>query len=158
MDDKRKQWLRLSNRLMSGALAMLGLASCSGEGGEDPMICMYGTPSATYHVKGKVVDAETGVPVPGIQIVTSAVHRGNGKEWIYEPDTLHTDADGAFSTLRKGEFPTDKYRFIWEDTDGAANGVYAKDSTDVKVTGEYINGGDWYKGEATIEATLKIKK
>lgn len=94
MNDKRKQWLRLSNRLMSGALAMLGLASRSKVSGEDPMLCMYGTPSASYNVKGKVVDAETGAPVPGIQVVTE----------------------------------------------------------------EYINGQDWYKGEATIEVELKIKK
>lgn len=156
MDDKRKQWLRLSNRLMSGALAILGLASC--DGGEAP--CMYGTPSATYHVKGKVVDAETGVPISGIQIVTGAVHRGDGNEWMSRnPDMLRTDASGAFSTVRKGEFPSDKYRFVWEDTDGEANGVYKKDSVDVKVTGKYIDGdGGWYEGETTVEATLKITK
>lgn len=120
---------------------------------------MYGTPSATYRVKGKVVDAQTGVPVPGIQVITGGVYPSNG-EWgrSNRSDTLHTDKDGAFAIDAKGSFPTNKYRFIWEDTDGTANETYKKDSVDVAITGKYVGGDDWYKGEATVEATLKITK
>ena len=88
---------------------LFGFVSSDNGGGDIPV--EYGMPSAKYRVKGKVIDADTQEPVPGIEVVTGAVHTGDGKEWLSYPDTLITDKDGAFATERT-EFPSKKYRFI----------------------------------------------
>lgn len=113
-------------------------------------------PSAKYRVKGKVIDADTQEPVPGIEVVTGAVHTGDGKEWLSYPDTLITDKDGAFATERT-EFPSKKYRFIVRDVDGDANGTYSKDSVEVEAGG-FTGGSYWYRGETSIDKTIEIKK
>lgn len=96
MKKKNEQWLRYSNRALSGLLMLFGFVSCDNGGGDIPV--EYGMPSAKYRVKGKVIDADTQEPVPGIEVVTGAVHTGDGKEWLSYPDTLITDKDGAFAT------------------------------------------------------------
>jgi len=98
MKKKNEQWLRYSNRALSGLLMLFGFVSCDNGGGDIPV--EYGMPSAKYRVKGKVIDADTQEPVPGIEVVTGAVHTGDGKEWLSYPDTLITDKDGAFATER----------------------------------------------------------
>lgn len=103
MKKKNEQWLRYSNRALSGLLMLFGFVSCDNGGGDIPV--EYGMPSAKYRVKGKVIDADTQEPVPGIEVVTGAVHTGDGKEWLSYPDTLITDKDGAFATERT-EFPS----------------------------------------------------
>jgi putative lipoprotein (rSAM/lipoprotein system) len=89
MKKKNEQWLRYSNRALSGLLMLFGFVSCDNGGGDIPV--EYGMPSAKYRVKGKVIDADTQEPVPGIEVVTGAVHTGDGKEWLSYPDTLITD-------------------------------------------------------------------
>ena len=98
MKKKNEQWLRYSNRALSGLLMLFGFVSCDNGGGDIPV--EYGMPSAKYRVKGKVIDADTQEPVPGIEVVTGAVHTGDGKEWLSYPDTLITDKDGAFAKGR----------------------------------------------------------
>lgn len=82
---------------------LFGFVSCDNGGGDIPV--EYGMPSAKYRVKGKVIDADTQEPVPGIEVVTGAVHTGDGKEWLSYPDTLITDKDGAFA-IERTEFPS----------------------------------------------------
>ena len=77
MKKKNEQWLRYSNRALSGLLMLFGFVSCDNGGGDIPV--EYGMPSAKYRVKGKVIDADTQEPVPGIEVVTGAVHTGDGK-------------------------------------------------------------------------------
>lgn len=154
MKKKNEQWLRYSNRALSGLLVLLGFMSCDNGGGDTPL--EYGMPSAKYRVKGKVIDADTQEPVPGIEVVSGAVHEGDGREWLSYPDTLITDKDGAFATERV-EFPSKKYRFIVRDVDGDSNGSYSKDSVDVDAGG-FTGGSHWYRGETAIEKTIQIKK
>lgn len=96
MKKKNEQWLRYSNRALSGLLVLLGFMSCDNGGGDTPL--EYGMPSAKYRVKGKVIDADTQEPVPGIEVVSGAIHEGDGRAWLSYPDTLITDKDGAFAT------------------------------------------------------------
>lgn len=154
MKKKNEQWLRYSNRALSGLLMLFGFVFCDNGGGDIPV--EYGMPSAKYRVKGKVIDADTQEPVPGIEVVTGAVHTGDGKEWLSYPDTLITDKDGAFATERT-EFPSKKYRFIVRDVDGDANGTYSKDSVEVEAGG-FTGGSHWYRGETSIDKTIEIKK
>ena len=62
MKKKNEQWLRYSNRALSGLLMLFGFVSCDNGGGDIPV--EYGMPSAKYRVKGKVIDADTQEPVP----------------------------------------------------------------------------------------------
>lgn len=144
---------------MSMLLAVLGVTSCDsgdGPGGGDIRL-EYGTPVATYHVKGKVVDAETGLPIEGIRVKAGCIYRGNGTSWLtHRPEMLTSDKQGAFEKT-VADFPSDAFRLIWEDVDGAANGAYVKDSVEVKVD-KFVGGKGWNEGEATVEATLKAKK
>ena len=57
MKKKNEQWLRYSNRALSGLLMLFGFVSCDNGGGDIPV--EYGMPSAKYRVKGKVIDADT---------------------------------------------------------------------------------------------------
>ncbi len=157
MEKHRQQWRRFCNRLMAGLLALLGFAGCTDPMDDDngPIICEYGTPSAKYNVKGKVLDADTQKPVAGIRVVSGVLYPSEGKYRLsYYPDTLYTDAQGEFETVR-GDFPTDKYRFIWEEVDGD---TYKKDSIDVGVGKFSGASGHWYEGEADISVTLNIEK
>ena len=43
------------HRLLSGALVLLGFASCSNEDENLEIRCEYGTPYAKYEIKGKVI-------------------------------------------------------------------------------------------------------
>lgn len=51
MKKKNEQWLRYSNRALSGLLMLFGFVSCDNGGGDIPV--EYGMPSAKYRVKGK---------------------------------------------------------------------------------------------------------
>ena len=59
---------------------LFGFVSCDNGGGDIPV--EYGMPSAKYRVKGKVIDADTQEPVPGIEVVTGAVHTGDLKNIV----------------------------------------------------------------------------
>lgn len=137
-------------------LALLGVASCDGSGGGDIPL-EYGAPVAGYQVKGKVVDAETGLPIEGMRVKAGCVYRGDGRSWLtHYPEILTSDKQGAFEK-KVFDFPSDTFRLIWEDVDGSANGAYVKDSVDVKVD-KFAGGQGWNKGEATVETTLKAQK
>lgn len=49
MKKKNEQWLRYSNRALSGLLMLFGFVSCDNGGGDIPV--EYGMPSAKYRVK-----------------------------------------------------------------------------------------------------------
>ena len=51
------RWNRSLNWILTTLLGFLGFSSCE-DNGDDPgnIICMYGTPTASYTIKGKVTD------------------------------------------------------------------------------------------------------
>ena len=58
MNTKKKIAVR---KLLSGVLVLLGFTACDSDGPGNEL-CEYGTPSADYQVKGKVLD-QTGKPI-----------------------------------------------------------------------------------------------
>lgn len=55
------RWNRSLNWILTTLLGFLGFSSCE-DNGDDPgnIICMYGTPTASYTIKGKVTDRRSG--------------------------------------------------------------------------------------------------
>lgn len=155
MKKKKSKWTRFSGRLMSGALAALGFVSCSTSDDDDNrgIICLYGTPTATFHVKGKVTD-ESRQPLQGKRVILKPMINENVS---YDPiynDTLKTDAEGNYDRTTPF-YPIKSLRVVCEDPAG----TYEADSTTVNL--EYKNGdGEWNRGIAEAEAdfTLKEKK
>lgn len=73
------RWNRSLNWILTTLLGFLGFSSCE-DNGDDPgnIICMYGTPTASYTIKGKVTD-QAGQALSDIQIIVSDM------EFSYEP-------------------------------------------------------------------------
>lgn len=105
----------------------------------------YGTPYATFKVKGSVKSAETLKPIPAIRVVM-------------RDDTTYTDASGNYQ-VEDMEFPKDQSIVIYfEDTDGKLNGEYQSLDTiaefkDPKFTG---GKGGWDNGETVKELDVKL--
>lgn len=149
MKKGRKQWLRISTRMMSGALTLLGFAACDSD---SPEADEYGTPYATYEIKGKVTD-EDQKEITGARIIVKALEYNSKNVAQYaQPDTLKVGTDGSYDFKTKG-FPDISYRVVCEDP--AA--VYNADSVDVQMDPK--NGGDgWYAGSDSKEVNFKLKK
>ena len=122
--------------MLSGALALLGFAGCSGDGDDFPeQPSLYGAPVNTmdYRVLGMVTD-EDGKPLKDIQVVVENPYanahfddEGKPIKSKYEtgeltPDTVYTDKDGKFESHWTGAFSDTKMVVGFEDIDGEANG------------------------------------
>mgnify|MGYP005933250789 FL=1 len=144
--------LKSINWLLGGILALLGFSAC--DGGAD----MYGTPYANFTIKGKVVN-EGSAPIPDIEIKCLAEHHGDSRSWFDTIPAVSTSSAGTF-TCQFEEFPTGKLRIIATDVDGALNGSYKKDSTDITVSGNDYKGGKggWFKGSVEKEVNFILKE
>lgn len=155
MKKGKNKWALFCSRLLSGALAALGFVSCSTSDDNDPgeLICLYGTPMATFHVKGKVTN-ESQQPLQGKRVILKPLF-SDGTEYDYHfNDTLRTDAEGSYDQTTHFS-PIKSLRVVCEDPDGK----YEADSTTVELA--YKDGdGAWDRGTAEAEAnfTLKEKK
>lgn len=114
---------------------------------------MYGSPSAEWSVKGKVVD-ESGKSVPGLQVVLIN-HYENSASVIYDQndwplDTLRTGTDGSYEAARHG-FPLQQLKVEVKDIDGEANGGEFHDASVIVKDFKFEDGdGAWYSGHADI--------
>jgi putative lipoprotein (rSAM/lipoprotein system) len=82
---------------------------------------MYGTPSATYEVKGKVLDAD-GDPIKGIKITMKDDATAPNPYNIVESQSL---GNGDY-TISGRVMPTDKLYLSVEDIDGTYIGFVSK--------------------------------
>ena len=106
---------------------------------------MYGTPYATYSLKGKVVDAQK-QPIPDIEV---KIKVGNGGVYYSPIASLKTNSSGEFS-FKENLTAEGKFRLIARDADGAANGSFKSDSIDI--TTDKPSGGDgWFRGTTSKE-------
>ena len=108
--------------------ALLGIAGCK-DGGDD-VICMYGVPTMSYELKGKVTD-NTGKPVEGIEV---QVERQIPSDSSYVAMSLiaATDKDGMWQVVG-AEDPAQVLRVVFRDVDGMENGgQFAESSTVLK--------------------------
>ena len=113
---------------------------------------MYGAPTGTWSVKGKVMD-ETGKPIPGLQVILAERlddEAGTMDESNYYPlDTLKTGGDGIYQTEDCGLL--NKLQIDVKDIDGEANVGEFADVTLLIGDITYRNGdGNFDFGHAEI--------
>ena len=114
--------------------------------------CMYGSPTADWTVKGKVIN-ESGEPVPGLQVVLNN-HYENSEDVIYDQndwplDTLLTGTDGVY-TVDQGGFPLQQLKVDVMDIDGEAGGGEYADVSLIIKDFKFEDGKGWYEGHAEI--------
>jgi putative lipoprotein (rSAM/lipoprotein system) len=138
-------------------MALLGLfpflTAC-----DDPRT-LYGTPSATYVVKGRVTDETTHAPLQNIRVM---LHE-NDEYPEYRLDTVQTDELGAYSMTFTGYAQNNLFIYLKaEDVDGEANGgLYQSAMDTAQVTDsnwDKSDAGDWNMGTATVVKDIKLKK
>lgn len=133
------------NTLISFLLSILGFGTACSVGGCDPGV-EYGTPHATFKVKGSVKSEVTSNSLPGIRVVMGA-------------DTAFTDVSGSYQVMNI-EFPIDQVFLVeFSDTDGEANGEYQPLDTIVEFTNPDFSGGSggWDSGETVKEINVELK-
>ena len=133
-------WKR-HNAFLVTFLAFLGFApSCNHE-------MKYGTPTASFIVKGKVESTQTNSPINNIRI-------------IINQDSLVTDVSGNYQFPGIQDFPGNKtFAVRFKDIDGATNGQFKTLDTLVAFTDPVFTGGDgeWNKGETEKVFNVKLK-
>lgn len=143
------RWLKVCNGLLSGALALLGYASCdsSDEPAEE-----YGTPYAKYEIKGKVTDRDTKAAIEGARIIVKPMQWKSDETFPPQAfDTLQTDKDGNY--LYQNEMTMiDRFRVVCEDPSGALKA----DSATIKMDPQ--GGEGWYQGSDSQEVDFELKK
>ena len=141
----RLRYLKLKHWFIALAAAALGMnVSCE-------MPCEYGTPEATYHVKGSVT-APAGTPVAGIE-----VSQNWATESSYRQPCDTTDEQGNFNmTFHK--VCLDAIRLTFSDIDSAENGSYSDTSLSIPTCDIPLSGGDghWYMGEGTVDVNITL--
>lgn len=157
MDKTYRFYLSISNKILAGLLTLLGLSttSCGSE-------CEYGSPYATYDIKGKVVN-EKGTAIPDMQVIIPAPDADNEEDLFVYRDTLLTNSTGEFNKrLEVGSFGEDiTFKIATQDIDGEANGGLFEDTvTEVAFKKEDLKGGDgnWYSGNAKKDVTITMKQ
>ncbi|MBQ1989842.1 MAG: radical SAM-associated putative lipoprotein [Rikenellaceae bacterium] len=144
-------------RFLYWLLTMLGFSSMvSCDGDINQHADMYGTPSADYEIKGKVLDAD-GDPIKGIKVeVQTYVVRP-------EPVTIQRKFsldDGTYDASVQ-TFPVSKLRLVAQDVDGAENGgefaerTIELDFSKVEATGDK---GAWYSGKFSLEQDIVLEE
>lgn len=137
-----------SNTVISLLLSILGFgAVCSlGSCEYGTPAVEYGTPHATFKVKGSVKSEATSNALPSIRVVMGY-------------DTAFTDGTGNFQ-VENTEFPDDQ-AFLLEvkDIDGEKNGEYQPLDTIVEFIDPDFSGGSdaWDNGETEKEISIKLK-
>lgn len=141
MKKVKNVWLRCSAWLLNSILLLLGFSSCDSNESE-----MYGTPYATYSLKGKVVDAQK-QPIPDIEV---KIKIGRGGDYHSQIAPLKTNASGEFA-FKENLTIDGKFRLVSRDVDGTANGSFKSDS--IEITMDKPSGGDgsWFQGSASKE-------
>lgn len=137
----KKIALKTYGKLLAFILSFFGLSNCDIV---EPRV-EYGTPSADYIVKGKVIVEGTNTPIEGIGIIVPDRQQKN------YGDTVYTDARGEYTIELKGVFPfgTEKMKVIAKDLDEDKNGLFQADSTEISFTKNDLvkkGSGNWHEG------------
>lgn len=150
----KKIQIRVSSfmsRACAFAMAVLGITSCADStNDDDPMICMYGTPTGSFEIKGAVTAESDGASVAGASIVVKPT------DAAYElSNPVLTDSKGNYIVDQETN-PYDKVRVVC--TPAEESGL-AADSADVEL--KYLKDGkkhsEWYVGHAESTVNFKLK-
>ena len=143
--------------------ALLGITSgCKGGGTGDDSVCMYGVPTVSYELKGKVTD-EAGKPVEGIEVRFDSVSPADSA-MVGSPigPSVATDGDGQWSVSFE-DGPAAILKVTYTDVDGRANGgEFAQDSTvvrDIAPVKKDEDGNPFNLGDVKLEMPdVQMKK
>ena len=87
----------------------------------------YGTPTADFIIRGKVIDSETSQPIPKIGVIRTFGFTKN------HFDTVYTNMDGEYELKYEDVASSFEGKMlIATDIDGEANGLYKADTLQVK--------------------------
>ena len=142
--------IKTHNVIIAILLSILGFSTACKK--EENTMAAYGSPHAFFKINGKVT-SEEGEKIPAIMVIMSA---GISQE----SDTIISDYDGNYE-VKVMDFP---YYFNdmplkFEDIDGEVHGSFQAKDTIIKFKDPiYENGHGWYKGEASKEVNIKLKK
>ncbi len=138
----------MKNRLIYAILSLLGLTTACSKDDKGGVDCMYGTPIATFSVKGNVTDTD-GRPIKGIRVKIGG-----------DINTL-TDEQGnfGFDKIHVMSFNSDSFngQLEFQDIDGEENGSFE----DKKIEVIFIRNEDakqeaWYSGDYMAKDTNVI--
>ncbi|MEA4935818.1 MAG: radical SAM-associated putative lipoprotein [Paludibacter sp.] len=156
---KNKSLIKTLNWVLAGLLAILGFSNC------EPRV-EYGTPNASYTVKGKVVNKEDLKPIKGIRI-GYGLYPGPVLMYgvIPAPYTqLAADSSnitGDYKLTQKfyaGDIPENETPVYVQDVDGNENGLFRDTVINVNFDNATRSGKrtDWYEGELSIELDIEL--
>lgn len=117
---------------------------------------MYGSPSTTYEVKGKVLDNE-GNPINGIKIVLQDDAIDPNPYEIAESQSLE---NGDYK-IRNTTFPRSNLYLSVEDVDGTANGGEFEEQTielDFSKVEAKGDKDEWYNGTKSLEKHIVMQE
>lgn len=151
---------------MTGVLlSLLGFSSCNKNEIDDPgnNICLYGTPTTHYIIKGKVTDTD-GKPINGVKVEANDTYDDRRRPLTDEP--VYTDEKGEYSANAWGISSDGQGNILlevtFEDIDGEANGgTFANDTVRGKdMTIEKVKNGEgaWNLGTYEITANKRMKR
>ncbi len=127
-------------------VSILGFASaCDGDDDGDSLSAEYGTPYATFKVKGNVSSEATTEAISNVKVIMGT-------------DTTYTDELGNYE-VSDSEFPGDQYFLVeFEDVNTEAEVTYQPLDTIVEfIDPEFSGGSDWYEGETAKEINITLK-
>ena len=140
------------NKVLGAMIGALGLTGCVavkyGVPDDGGMVAMYGCPVATFAAEGMVTN-EQGVPIQGVKVTA-------GERQYMSEESMGkalTDEQGQYYITIDAMFPADS---IWLYADDST-GVYASDSTKVKVEYEGNGDGMWNMGNGKAKADFRLK-
>ena len=152
------KFLKSTNSLIFLLISILGFStSCKDENQER----MYGTPNASFIVKGKIESVSTNNPIPDIIVEMRILREGaDGPLTPILISTGYSVTNGIYNLKDNGtslKEPT--YQFKFTDTDGALNGEYETLDTTIVFKDPVFTGGDgqWYMGAVEQEMNIKLK-
>ena len=147
---------KLSNAaqwILTAIISLLGFSGCSKE---EPMVCMYGTPTADYKAEGSVTDEE-GNPIEGIKVKVELRGYYNNPS---ETKSVYSGGDGQFITPQYRNQEIISLTAI--DIDGGNNGGEFEDKTinlqGIKPTLDKSNADGWYQGVKTYNVDIQLTK
>lgn len=166
----KSYWYKYWGWLLSTLLTVLGVTSCEEIDPED-MPLMYGTPTASFSIKGKVENVR-GQALSGVRVVIPYSENCQRTTENFIPDhlviineirdTVYTNTEGRFE-WRGGSFPSDtvRYELQFHDIHPEAGRVECQvDTLKVSFLREDLKktkGGDWDFGHAEKEITVILK-
>ena len=133
------------NVLLGAVLALFGCGSKRAVAVENQIVCLYGVPTATYKVSGKVTN-EKHKPLQDVQVVVK------GYKNYPITDTLRTDHKGRYAADYTG-YPADSLNIVVTDP----SGEYKADSNQIEVP--WQEGASVFdQGEQTFKQNVQLKK